>query len=290
MSADQKNSWLTPGGRPLVMGIVNINDDSFCGDGTLDVAAALEQARAMLAAGADIIDIGAESARTNREAIGIAEEIARLQPLVAGLKSQPGAAPLISVNTWRPEVAREVLPLGIDLLNDIGALPDERNARLCAEHACALLIMHSVGLPKVAHTAQRYADIWSALLSFFTEKIALAEAAGVPRERLVLDPGIDFAKQRDDNLAIYRELDRLEVFGLPVLLPVSRKTVIGEVLGIDDPAGRDAGTVACIAAGLRRGAHIFRVHNVPAAVQALRVLRPIVARPVLLATDSTRRE
>ena len=109
------------------MGIVNVNDDSFSGDGTLDIDRAISQALEMAAAGADIIDVGAESARTNRGAISVAEELARLQPFIAGLRDRSSAlprAPLISVNTWRPEVAREILPMGIDLLNDIGALPD----------------------------------------------------------------------------------------------------------------------------------------------------------------------
>ena len=131
------------------------------------------------------------SARTNRGAISISEEIERLAPFITALKATPHP-PLISVNTWRPEVAAEVLPLGVDLLNDIGALPDASNARLCAEHGCALLIMHSIGLPKVPHTAQRYGDVWSAILTFFEEKIELAVAAGVPRDGLILDPGIDF--------------------------------------------------------------------------------------------------
>ena len=165
--------------------------------------------------------------------------------------------------------------MGIHLLNDIGALPDDRNARLCAKHGCKLLIMHSIGLPKIPHTAQRYDDVWTAILTFFQEKITLAEEAGLPRDQIVLDPGIDFAKQCDDNLAIYRHLDRLRKFDLPILLPVSRKTVIGEVLNIEDPAERDAGTLACIAAGLARGADIFRVHNVAAAKAAIDVLAPL---------------
>ena len=112
---------------------------------------------------------------------------------------------------------------------------------------------------------------------FFEEKIALAVSAGLPKEQIILDPGIDFAKQRDDNLAIYRELKRLERFGLPILLPVSRKTVIGEVLGIENAADRDAGTVACLVRGATQGAHIFRVHHVPAAVNSLKVIDPLLA-------------
>jgi dihydropteroate synthase len=120
-----------------------------------------------------------------------------------------------------------------------------------------------------------YDDIMARLEDFFDEKIALAMRAGVAHEAIVLDPGIDFAKQRADNLCIYRELDRLQRFDRPVLLPVSRKTVIGDVLGISQPAARDAGTVACIVQGMLRGAHIFRVHNVRAAVQAVRTIAAV---------------
>ena len=158
------------------------------------------------------------------------------------------------------------------MLNDIGALPTDENARLCAATGAALLIMHSVGVPKVAHTHVSYDDVMTRLEEFFAEKIALAERAGVSRDALILDPGIDFAKQRADNLRIYRELDRLAHFDRPILLPVSRKTVIGDVLGIANPAERDAGTIACIVQGMLRGAAIFRVHNVRAAAQAVRMI------------------
>ena len=272
--------------RPLIMGIVNINDDSFCGDGTLDPRAALRMAQQMAADGADVIDAGAESARTNRAAISVEEEVQRFTSFMAAYQAwgaevaeQPPAfdatqvwPPLLSLNTWRPEVVEAVLPLGGDLLNDIGALPDDRNARLCAAHGAALLIMHSVGLPKEKHTHVGYPDIMEELDRFFEEKLALCQAAGLPRESVVLDPGIDFAKQQDDNLTIYRELERLQRFGRPVLLPVSRKTVIGEVLGLPDPLERDAGTLACVARGMSGGAQIFRVHAVKHAAEAVKVL------------------
>jgi dihydropteroate synthase len=139
--------------------------------------------------------------------------------------------------------------------------------------------MHSVGLPKQRRTDVQYADVLRTLGSFFDQKIAQAISAGVAREAIVLDPGIDFAKQKTDNLLIYRELKLLQRFERPILLPVSRKTVIGEVLGIADPADRDAGTIACVVAGTLRGASIFRVHNVHAAVQSLRVIYPILGDP-----------
>lgn len=270
--------------RPLVTGIVNLNDDSFCRDGTLDCTQALAQARGMIRDGADVIDIGAESARTNRGPISVEEEIARLRPFVQQFQAlihDIGGPPfddaqlwppLLSVNTWRPEIAEAILPLGGDLLNDIGALPTDENARLCARHGAALLIMHSVGQPKVPHTHVAYPDVMAALDAFFAEKIALAAGAGLHMEQIVLDPGIDFAKQRADNLTIYHELARLHRFQRPVLLPVSRKTVIGQVLDLPEPNDRDAGTIACIAAGMSRGAHLFRVHHVRAAAQAVKML------------------
>lgn len=274
--------------RPLIMGIVNLNDDSFCEDGRLDCQWALEKTRGLVAQGADIIDVGAESARTNRPAVSPEEELARLRPVLerfptawTDLKPRDATQifpPLLSVNTWRPEVAAEALTIGADLLNDLGALHDDRNARLCAEAGTALLIMHSIGLPKIPHTHVTYADVIAELRSFFREKIFLAGKAGVRPDAIVLDPGIDFAKQGADNLRIYRELDILREFGRPLLLPVSRKEVIAHVLGVSVPSERDPATAACLVGGLLRGASIFRVHNVEMAwrvtVSIERLCRP----------------
>ena len=257
--------------RPLIMGIVNLSVDSFSGDGLADVDAALEKARSLIADGAEIIDIGAESARTNRAPISEEEEAAQL---VRFIERWDGGG-LLSINTWRPAVARAALAAGGDILNDIGALPTDENARICAATGAALLIMHSIGVPKVAHTHVGYDDVIARLDAFFAEKIALAERAGVPRDALILDPGIDFAKQRADNLRIYRELEHFARFDRPILLPVSRKTVIGDVLGLPSPADRDAGTVACIVQGMLRGAAIFRVHHVRAAAQAVRMIAAV---------------
>ncbi len=269
--------------RPLVMGIVNINDDSFCGDGSLDPGQAMALARKQLNEGAEIIDVGAESARTNRGPISADEEVARLRPFIkafpaiassTGMTSPP---PLLSVNTWRAEVVRQILPLGVDLLNDMGALPDAANARHCAEHGTALLIMHSIGQPKQPHPGEHYADVTREMKEFFISKLQLAESAGLEQARTVLDPGIDFAKDRDDNLLLLRELESLTSLKRPILLPVSRKTVIGEVLGLENPLDRDAGTIACAVTGMMRGAAILRVHNVAATVNAVRVIEPLLS-------------
>lgn len=273
--------------RPLVMGIVNVNDDSFSGDGTLDIEAAVEIARAQVRAGADVIDVGAESARTNRGAVPVEEEIRRFSGFLeywedvwTGVPPRDDEQvwpPVMSANTWRPEVVASVLETGkVELVNDMGALPDDRNARLCALHGAALLVMHSVGEPKIPHLHQQWTDVMGEMERFFEEKLALAETAGLPEDAVVLDPGIDFAKQRDDNLTVFRDLGRLQRFGRPVLVPVSRKTVIGEVLGLPDPRDRDAGSVACISAAMARGAGIFRVHHVEAAWQAVKVLRAVL--------------
>lgn len=263
--------------RLLTMGIININDDSFSGDGTLNTETALSTSQAMISAGADFIDVGAESARTNRDAISISAEIDRLTPFINRFDSKQAR---LSINTWRPEIIRAVLEIpnnGIDLINDISGLPTPENAEICASSDASLLIMHTVGIPKVPHTEQQWDDVLAAIDSFFTEKIRVAESAGLSRNKIVLDPGIDFAKQRDDNLVIYRHLERLvqNFAEFPILLPISRKTVIGDVLGLENPVERDAGTIACLVRGIRAGASIFRVHDVAACANTIRTLSPI---------------
>ena len=273
--------------RPLLMGIVNVNDDSFCGDGTLDGDAALEHALACIQDGADIIDVGAESARTNRLPISVGEEIRRLGWVLDGwnfmiAKSSPRDSeqvwpPVLSINTWRPEVIEFVLQsAAVELINDMGTLPDATNAKLCADAGASLLIMHGAGAPKVSQKDKIWDDVVTDMESFFAEKITLAQSAGLPKNQIILDPGIDFAKQRDDNLSVYRNLARFQKFGCPLMVPVSRKSVIGRVLGITNPVERDAGTMACIALSMQAGAQIFRVHNVDAAWSAVKVMWAVI--------------
>jgi dihydropteroate synthase len=273
--------------RPLVMGIVNVNDDSFSGDGTLDFEKAIAQARAQVEAGADVIDVGAESARTNRTAVSIGEELRRFEGFITrwGEVWQDAMPrddvqiwpPVLSANTWRPAVVEQVLRLGnVEIINDMGGLPDDHNARFCAAHGAALLIMHSVGEPKIPHISKQWTDVMGEMEQFFDEKMVIAVAAGLALDSVILDPGIDFAKQREDNLTVYRELHRLQRFVRPVLVPVSRKTVIGEVLDLANPADRDAGTIACISAAMNRGAQIFRVHQVDATWQAVKMLSALL--------------
>ncbi len=272
--------------RPLIMGIVNVNDDSFSGDGTLDLDVAVGHAVKQISDGADIIDVGAESARTNREAISEQEEILRFQGFLARWdevisRAQPRDdeqiwPPILSLNTWRSEVVKEVLPLGGEILNDMSALSSMRNAELAKAYGAVLLIMHSVGTPKVAHTHQVWEDVMGSLHSFFEEKCTAAQTMGLSADQLILDPGIDFAKQCEDNLRIYASVGELQRYGSVILLPVSRKTVIDDVLDIAKPVDRDAGTVACIVAGMEGGASIYRVHNVDAAWQSIKMIHAVL--------------
>ena len=265
------------------MGIINVNDDSFSNDGSLEMDEIGRQVINQLSSGADIIDVGAESARTNREAISIDEEIRRFKDFMKKWEHWISEAkprddqqlwpPFLSLNTWRSEVIEHILPLGGDLLNDMSALPSSKNAELAAKHQVAMIIMHSVGEPKVAHTHVQWRDIIEELKQFFCEKIQLAGSVGLSQEFLMLDPGIDFAKQKEANLEIYHRLAEItKEFCCPLLLPVSRKTVIGDVLGLRDPTTRDAGTVACVVQGCLAGAQCFRVHDVAAVYEAIRMV------------------
>lgn len=269
------------------MGIVNVNDDSFSGDGTLDIDAALQQAIRQVLAGADIIDIGAESARTNRQAISVQQEVSRFRGFIERWEevldqaqprdNQQVWPPILSLNTWRSEVIEQILPFGGEILNDMSALPTLENARLAKQYGTALLVMHSVGEPKVAHTQLAWENVLTSVHDFFKNKWQALEELGLEPAQLILDPGIDFAKQCADNLKIYASVEQLQRYGSAVLLPVSRKTVIGDVLGIEQPQQRDAGTLACIVAGMDGGANLFRVHNVEAAWQTIQMVHTVLS-------------
>ena len=268
--------------RGCVMGILNINDDSFSDDGRVDQGWAAQKARQIIREGADFVDIGAESARTNREAISIQEEITRFAgfceqwpQIVAqsGPRDQTQVwPPVLSANTWRPEVVAAVLEMGVEFVNDMSGLPDNQNATLCAEKDAALLVMHSVGAPKVDHSHIEWSDVLTATKDFFQEKLTQCQEAGLSPEQIILDPGFGFAKSPHDDLTILNNLAELTVFARPLLLPVGRKGFIGETLAIEDPAARDAATLACVAAGHLRGGAIYRVHEVKGCFEALKVL------------------
>ncbi|WP_428245953.1 dihydropteroate synthase [Ferrovibrio sp.] len=256
--------------RPIVMGIVNATDDSFSGDGLGAAAdAAIAQARAMVAQGADVIDIGAESTRPGAAAIAPEAEIARLLPVLEGLRN---LARPISIDTRHAATMRAVLRAGAAIINDISALEDDPAALgVVAGSDCAVVLMHKQGQPTSMQQAPSYEDVVAEVLDYLRRRIAACEAAGIARARLIVDPGIGFGKTPAHNLALMRALPRFGALGCPVLLGVSRKSFIGHLTGETVPTMRIPGSVAAALWGAAHGAHILRVHDVDKTVQALRV-------------------
>jgi dihydropteroate synthase len=252
---------LSLGGRPWLMGIINATPDSFSDAGdrqTLEQR--VELAAQLLEEGADVIDIGGESGVTNRPTVTPEEEIGRVVPLVERVSGELGA--LVSVDTYKPEVAQAAIEAGAAIVNDVSGLRDVRLADVCARTGAALVLMHTRAAPK-----EKLLDptldgrIVADIETFLSERIGLALEHGVAPEQLLLDPGPDFAKTPAQTIEALRELDRLHRFGRPLLLAVSRKDFIGAITG-RPPRGRLAGTLAAIGFGLDAGAHMLRVHDV----------------------------
>lgn len=265
------------GSAPILMGIVNVTPDSFSDGGQfLGAEAAIRQARCLADEGADWIDIGGESTRPGAEPVPVEEELARVTPVLerlAGSISVP-----ISIDTYKAEVAARALSLGARILNDVTGFRDERMVEVAAGSSATLIVMHMKGDPETMHDHARYDDLVGELIDYFGGRIDRLVRAGIRRERIVLDPGIGFAKRRSHNLAILQRLDELLVFGRPLLLGISRKRIVGEVTGQTE-SGRLAGSLAAAVVGYGKGARIFRVHDVAATRDALRVAEAIATAP-----------
>jgi len=261
---------LTLGTRPWLMGIVNASPDSFSDGGrhaTLPQRVAL--AERLLADGADILDVGGESAATNRPPVSVEAEIERVVPLVRELAGALGA--LVSVDTYKPAVARAAIDAGAAIVNDVSGLRDPELATVCAQSGAALVVMHTRAAPKVRmQDPDAYADVTEDVLAFLSERMAVARQAGVADEQLILDPGPDFAKTPAQTIELLAELPRLHELRRPLLMAISRKDFIGALTG-RSPADRDSGTLAALAYGVEAGGHVFRVHDVAAAADFLRV-------------------
>jgi dihydropteroate synthase len=258
-------------GRPLVMGIVNVTPDSFSDGGRhFDPRAAIAAGHAMLEAGADLLDIGGESTRPGAEPVTIEEELARILPVVLDLAK----AATISVDTRNATTMRAALEAGAEVVNDISALRhDPAAARVIAEAECGVILMHMRGTdPRTMQRDIHYDDVVLEVAAFLAERLAFAEAQGIARARIALDPGIGFGKRMPENLALTERLPLLAGLGCPILFGASRKRFIGELSGVEEPERRLAGSLAAAVAGAQRGAAILRVHDVAETVQALAVL------------------
>lgn len=261
---------------PLIMGILNVTPDSFSDAGKFFTPeAALNHARAMADAGADIIDVGGESTRPGSRPVGLDEEIDRVLPVIARIKEETGA--LVSVDTSKEEVARQAVEEGgADIINDISALRfSERMAAVAAELDVPVVLMHIQGTPETMQRAPAYADVVAEISDYFQERIDYAQGRGVKREKIILDPGIGFGKRLEDNVAIVRQLRRFAAFELPLLVGLSRKSFLGLLGGEKSAERRDAETVAANLVAVRNGASILRVHDVAATVKALKVWRAL---------------
>jgi dihydropteroate synthase len=252
---------LVLGERPWLMGIVNASPDSFSDGGAYpDLDARVRRARALLDAGADIIDVGGESGITRRPAVAIAEELERVVPLVERIAGELGA--LVSVDTYKPAVAEAAIAAGAAIVNDVSGLRDPGLAAVCARTGAALVLMHTRAAPKQRlQDPDLYDDVVADVLAFLAERIGVARARGVRDEQLILDPGPDFAKTPAQTIALLRRLDELHALGRPLLLAVSRKDFVGALTG-RGPRERLAGTLAAVGHGVDAGAHVLRVHDV----------------------------
>lgn len=256
--------------RPLVMGILNVTPDSFSDGGThADLPSALAHARQLIADGADIIDVGGESTRPGSDEVSVAEEIARVVPVVAALCREAGVP--ISVDTRHAAVAAACVAEGVDILNDISGFEDPAMREIAAGCDAGLVAMHMRGEPKTMQAEPVYTDVVAEVRDYLVRQAALLQSAGVARQRISLDPGLGFGKTTAHNLALLRALDVYHPLGYPLFIGASRKRFVGEVTGESTPAERLGGSVAVALGSALNGATILRVHDVRETAQALRM-------------------
>lgn len=269
---------------PIVMGIVNVTPDSFSDGGRwLDPAAAIAHGLQLRDDGADLLDVGGESTRPGAAAVSEEEERRRVVPVVAGLAD---AGARVSVDTMKATVAEAALDAGATLVNDVTALRDSAMVRLVADRDCDVCLVHMQGDPRTMQENPRYDDVVADVAAFLLERADAAMAAGVRRERIILDPGIGFGKTVQHNLELLDRLHELVALGFPVLVGTSRKSFLGRIAGRDTD-DRLPGTIATNVLALARGATIFRVHDVAPVRDALAVAAATLARTWTPTPDET---
>jgi len=258
----------------IVMGILNVTPDSFSDGGMfVDVDAAVAQGIAMSKAGAAIIDIGPESTRPGADSVDPSEQIKRAVPVIEKLSKQTDA--VISIDTRVAEVAAQAIKAGASMINDVTSLSDPEMAKLAADNNVALVLMHMQGTPATMQQNPTYDDVVSEVADYLTQKAKAAQAAGVDRERIFIDPGIGFGKTFDHNIELLRNLNTFTQTGYRVLLGTSRKRFIGDITGKSIAAERAFGTAATVALAAEHGVSIVRVHDVPQMTDVVKVANRI---------------
>ncbi|MBI4003588.1 MAG: dihydropteroate synthase [Candidatus Omnitrophica bacterium] len=260
--------------RPLVMGVLNVTPDSFSDGGLyLDPDAAVSRAEQMVSEGADLIDVGGESTRPGSAGVSLEEELRRTIPVIRRL-AKAVRIPL-SIDTSKADVAQRALDAGASSVNDVTALRgDPRMASVVARHRAAVILMHMAGTPRAMQRRPRYRDVAREVAAFLMRQATQAQAAGISRSRILVDPGLGFGKSVAHNLALMRELRRFVALGFPVVIGPSRKSFIGKTLDAD-VGDRLTGTLACVASAFWHGVAMVRVHDVRACVQLLQMLEAI---------------
>lgn len=269
-----------------IMGILNVTPDSFYDGGRyVDPQAAVDRAHQMVAEGADIIDIGGQSSRPGSDPVPEAEEAQRVLPVVQAVAK--AARTIISVDTYRSNIARAALDVGAHVINDISALRfDPQLLQLVAERQVPLILMHMKGLPRTMHLNPTYASVVDEVYGFLQERLETAQAGGVAADRLLVDPGIGFGKGARHNLEILRKLHHFRTLGRPIVIGTSRKSFIGRILGTE-AHDRLEGTAATVAVAIAQGASIIRVHDVQAMARVARMLDAML-RPNFEALENGR--
>ena len=264
------------GPRTWLMGVLNVTPDSFSDGGAfLDPAQAVDHGLALESEGADIIDVGGESTRPGSRPVPEAEETARVLPVIAGLRRRSKI--LLSVDTTKAAVARAALDAGADLVNDTSSLrADPKMAGVVAASGAGLVLMHMRGIPLTMQDAPHYDDVMGEIMGFLDERLRAAAAAGIPAERVAVDPGLGFGKTFPHNLEILRRQEAFHALGRPLLLGFSRKSFLGTITG-QPPAGRLEATIAAAVLSVERGAHILRVHDVGPVARAVRTAEAVLA-------------
>lgn len=272
--------------RPQVMGIVNVTPDSFSDGGAHDSTdAAVAHALALVEQGADLLDIGGESTRPGAEEVPLDEELRRVVPVIERLAAQ--VAVPISIDTSKPEVMHAAVQAGAGMINDVYALRREGALDAAAALGVPVVLMHMQGEPRSMQAAPDYDEVVGEVHRFLAERIFAAEMAGIPKKRIVVDPGFGFGKDTAHNLQLLAQLGRFVELGVPVLAGLSRKRSIGQLTGRDVPTERVSGSVAAHLIAAQRGAMIVRVHDVAATVDALKVWNAVASIPSPRKTAAT---